>query len=388
MVWIFRILFGHLKVRFSGDRKEKILSLCASSGISLWNSKFTDDGIESNILVRDFRYIRKVAFTKGTRVHILQKKGVPFITERYKKRFGIPIGIVIFFAIIYIMSGYIWIVDVEGNHKVKSDEILALCQKIGVEEGIKRNSIYPKLKREKLLQMSDELAWASLNMEGCRLTVSVTEVKEPAKQKKYSNLKASADGVIERIDIVSGTSVVKVSDAVKKGDLLVSGIVETKDTTRFVNSKGTVIAKTEREIVLEEMFTQKIKVPSGEVANKSVLSVFGLKIPIYLGKEKGNYEESLKTEALKLFGQTLPIKIHKKRFEFYNEKKIEFSYEELCKRLEARLEKEIKNIKCEEYEIVEKEFIHNGDRVTLIARITARENIADEDILLISAGNS
>ena len=45
------------------------------------------------------------------------------------------------------------------------------------------------------------------------------------------------------MDITSGTSVVSVGQAVKKGDLLVSGIIETADVTRFVNSRGKVYAK-------------------------------------------------------------------------------------------------------------------------------------------------
>jgi len=338
--------------------------------------------------VRDFKYIRKVSFKKGIRVHIIERKGIPFITERYKKRWGIPIGILIFFVTIQILSGYIWIIEVEGNHKVKNDEILSICEEIGITVGIKQDGIYQKLKREELLQKTDELAWASLNIEGCRLTVNVTEVKEPVGNKKYSNLKASHDGIIERIDIVSGNSVVKVRDVVKKGDLLVSGIVETADITRFVNSKGTIIAKTQREIVLEEKFTQTVKVTTGKVKNKSVLNFFGVKIPLFLGSEDGLYNESLKEETLKLFGQALPIKIHKKRFEFYKEKEIKFSYDDLCRRLENKLEGELNKIKSKEIKVISKEFSRTSDKVTLFVTVEAKENIAVEDFLLISAGNS
>ena len=68
---------------------------------------------------------------------------------------------------------------------------------------------------------------------------------------------ATADGIIKKMDIVSGNSVVKVGQAVKKGDLLVSGIIETVDGTRFVKSKGTVLATSEKEITLRENFKQK-----------------------------------------------------------------------------------------------------------------------------------
>lgn len=388
MLWIYRIISGYLKVSFYGEYRERILSLCATNGITLWNSRFTGDSIESCILVRDFRHIRKIARGKGVRVHILKKRGLPFITERYKKRFGILVGAVLFFLILELMSGYIWIIDINGNQSVSDSEILAACNNIGIHVGIKKNSIYPKIEREKLLLELDKIAWASLNIEGSRLTVNVTETKQAEDgNKSYSNLKADTDGIIEKMDIVSGTSVVKVGDAVKKGDLLVSGIIETADDTRFVNSKGTVTAKTERTMILSEDYKQKISVPTGEVKTKSVLELFGFKMPLYLGVENEPYEESKKTVTAKLFGQNLPIKIYKKRFEFYSERLVTYNYDELCGRLEKCLAEEIEACNSESYKILKKEFSKNNTTVTLTAVIELKENIVYEDVLLINAGN-
>ena len=233
----------------------------------------------------------------------------------------------------------------------------------------------------------DKIAWCSLNVEGSRLTINVTETKEEKDKKGYSNIKAGADGIIERIDIVSGTSVVKIGDAVKKGDLLVSGIVETANDTRFTYSKGKVTAKTQREIVLKEKYVQKLKVPTGRVKNKLAVDFFGFKIPFYLGKEKERYISSVKVYNCELFDQKLPIRFYKKRFEFYKEKEIRYDFDRLCILLEKELEKEITKLNCESIRIDKKKFAKNKDEVTLNATVTLRENIAVEDVLLISAGN-
>ncbi len=386
IIRFYRILFGYLRVRFDGDFKERILSLCAQNGITLWATRLKDEKIESNISVREFKRLRTIARGKGIKAHIVKKRGVPFITNRYKQRYGILAGIIAFFLIIGLMSDYIWIIDVNGNNKITDKYILSACDSIGIKNGIKKDSIYPKIEREKLMLKLDGIAWASLNIEGSRLTVNVTETKEKDKEtEKFSNLKANADGVIKKLDIVSGTSVVKVGQAVMKGDLLVSGIIETVDGTRFVKSKGEIIAISQNEIVLKEDYKQKPLIFTGEIKTKRVLEIFGLKIPLYLGCEKGLYESSQKLTKLKIFGTTVPVSVYKKSFSFQKEQPIKYSHDKLCQRLENKLEKKLRN--DEDARVVKKEFLEDENGVTLKALIEREENIAVSDILLINAGN-
>ena len=194
MVWLYRMIFGYVKVRFCGEFKERVLTACASGGIALWGTKTEKDGIECFMLARDFKYLRILTSFKGVRVRILKKTGIPFITCRYKKRAGILVGFVLFFTVLEFMSGYIWIIDVNGNYAVSEKEILSACYSIGIKEGIRKNSFYPKAEREKLLLKLDKIAWASLNIEGSRLTVNVSERKENTEKKFYSNLKGRSSG--------------------------------------------------------------------------------------------------------------------------------------------------------------------------------------------------
>ncbi len=381
---LYRILEGFLRVCFQGENKEKIISLCASNGITLWNTRLKGEEIESSISVRDFRLLKNLK-PKGVRVHILKKRGIPFIVNRYKHRYGIAVGVLTFFLIIQMLSSYIWIIDIKGNHKVSEEKIVNALGNIGITEGINKNKIYPKAEREKLLLELEDIAWAAINIEGSRLTVNVTEVKDKPKEKSYTNLKSGFDGTIERLDIVSGTSLVKVGQAVKKGDLLVSGIIESEDGTRFVNSKGTVTAKIEREIKLTENYIQQKLIPTGEIRRKYVVKLLGFKIPLYLGKEMGEFNAVKSEKSLKIFGNKLPIKLYKKKFSFHKKQNVNYSYENLCNRLEKSFNQEVKEL--ESFKIIEKEFVRNGEGVTLSAVLEIRQNIEYEDILLINTGN-
>ena len=182
IISLYRIIFGFLRVQFYGDLKERALTLCAQNGITLWGNELKDGKIECFVSVREFKYLRALIRGKGVRVHIIKKYGLPFITNRYKKRVGILAGAVSFFLILQFMSGYIWIIDVDGNEIIKEKAVIDACRTIGITEGIKKNSIYPKLEREKLILQLDGVAWASININGQPTPFNI--YRSPSNEKK------------------------------------------------------------------------------------------------------------------------------------------------------------------------------------------------------------
>ena len=123
MLWLYRFSVGFIEAEFSGDVAEVILNICAKNGISLWNIKRRGKKIRCYITVRDFKALPSVAKKSGIRVHILKKIGLPFIINRYRRRFGIPVGAALFFCFLYFMSAFIWTVEVNGNKTVSESEI-------------------------------------------------------------------------------------------------------------------------------------------------------------------------------------------------------------------------------------------------------------------------
>lgn len=388
MLWIYRFIFGYLNVDFSGDIAETILNLSAKQGISLWNSKRKKNKINCNMMISDFLRLPKIIKGKGLRVHILKKVGLPFFIKRYKKRYGIGVGIILFFAILKIFSSFLWSVNVVGNTYTKEADIIKACNEIGVKEGTYKNNIDTGILKQKLLLKVESLAWASFNIEGCKLTVNVSEPQHIAKKEKsYTNLKASADGVIKKIDITSGTAVVSVGDVVKKGDLLVSGVIENPNSTRFVHSTGSVIAETKRDYTFSLDYNQKLFVKTGKRKEKQVLYVFGLKIPLFLGCEKGKFESYGSVEQAKILGEKLPIKLYKRNFEYLKEENVKFTTKQLEDKLSNLLDDKIKQQKITNYNIVSAEFSEDKKGITLKSKISAVEDIAKQEILLISIGN-
>ncbi len=385
LLWLFRYIGGYLTVIFYGEFPEKILNLTSFNKIFLWNSRLTDKGIESCISVKDFRNIRFILKNSGIKVHILKKHGLPFKIAQNHKRLGLAVGARIFTVFLSFMSGHIWIIDVKGNQRVEKEEIIAALNDIGICEGVKRNSINSKTQREKLLLKIDSLAWSSLNTEGCRLTVNVSEIKNKKPQNNLpSNLKATADGIITKINITSGNCIVKKGDTVKAGDVLVSGIIERQGGTKFVRSSGTIMATTERSITVKGNFKQKVIEENTKRKTKRVLEFFSYKMPLYLGKERKSYNSENKIKTFSLFNQKLPIRIYEKKFYFTDEYTILYDKNKLIE----KLHKEIANIAKEKgiktYNILSEEIQETKETLMLTVIITSEENIAINENLILN----
>ena len=383
MIWVYRFLRGYLRVVFKGDSPQRILSLSAKNQITLWDTGLARNGLETYIYIKDFYKLPQIIRKSGLRAHILAKKGLPIILGKNRFRLGFFGGIIMFFAFLQIMSGYIWVIDVTGNKSVPTEDIINACETIGIRQGVKANKIDSKVQRERLLLKVNGLAWASLNVEGSRLTVNVSEIKNMQNEKMPSNLKAALDGIVKHIDVTSGDCVVKVGDTVKRGDVLVSGVKETSDGTVFIHSSGSIIAETLRYYKAEESFEQSLKIPDGRVKTKYVLELFNIKIPLYLGCETDEYTSSRSSVTARLFGKSLPIKIYGKRFEFYRTGKIIYSPEELEAKLEKQITEQIKEEKIEEYEVTERRVEKNEKGIIMSYGIKTLENIALNEGIIV-----
>ena len=232
------------------------------------------------------------------------------------------------------------------------------------------------------------LAWASLNIEGSALTVNISEIKNAKEETELpSNLIADFDGEIKKIDVTSGNTLVKFGDTVRKGDVLVSGIIENQNSTCFVNSRGSIEAITKREFSVKGNYIENEMIPNGKIKKRCAVEIFSVKIPLYLGKEKDSYKSEYKIRKAKLFNQDLPMVVYTKTMNFTHESKIILTEGELIEKLEKQLEKKIENSGLKiinEGEII-KDYGKEG--ITLTKILECSENIAVKQPILINSIN-
>jgi hypothetical protein len=124
-----------------------------------------------------------------------------------------------------------------------------------------------------------------------------------------ANIVADRDCVIEEITVVKGTPVVKVGDTVRRGDLLISGIIETENGTEYVRAEGTVRGTSSTTISTEMGRTvTDTTTNDGGIATFCV-KIFNFRINIY--KNYGNRQDDCviieSSKNIILHGTRLPV---------------------------------------------------------------------------------
>lgn len=234
---------GYVEVALWGYAPERFLNLCSNHDILIWNLHQEGDVYYFYISVDGFRCLKPLLKKSGTHVKISRKNGVPFFFFRYRKRKILFISILVCMLLLFALSRFIWKININGNDSVTDDSMLQFLEEKNSSYGTHISDIDCTKLEEEIRSCFDSIIWTSVKREGTTLTVDVQEnlvvasqpsgtqlPKEFQKQEqKGYDLLALHDGTIESIYVRKGTPMVQQGDAVKKGDVLVSGALPIYD---------------------------------------------------------------------------------------------------------------------------------------------------------------
>ncbi len=387
MQWLFRFIKGYLSIKISGANAYELINMASINKTPIFCCKYVKGEVFGFITIDNFRDLRKHKRGIKCKVKILKKYGLPFIVARYKNRYGILIGAIIFFVFLEFMSGFIWNIDIAGNDKISNKEILNACYELGIHEGAPKSKINTMYSAQQLLLKNENLAWASFNIETCNLTVNVTEIKKKDNIKTFSNLIATDDGIVEKIDVSSGNVLVKVGQEVKKGDILVSGIIEKADETLFVSSKGKVFVKQTKEFSYKEKYIQEKIILKGKDINIKHLEFFGFKLPLSLRNTSKCQKIAENNKSFKVLERNLPITIMATKYKQKGKKKINFTEDELLLQIERQSKKDINKLDVVSATENNTSVTDLKDELLIIKTFTIIRNIASAEEIIIDSSN-
>lgn len=314
LVNIIRFIRGYVDFCAYGKFPERFLNITSRYGVNLWNARPVKNGIEASMYVCDYRRIRKIAKKSKVVPKITAKHGLPFFFNKYKSRTGLLAGAAAGILITLILSNFIWSVSITGTVNVSKTRLYEVLKENGVSTGVYKNNLdVEKIERDTMLKIK-EIGWMSINITG---NVASVEIKEKTEKPDINsdttpcNIKARCDGVITNIKAKSGTSKVLIGSGVTKGDLLVSGITETKmNTIQYVHANAEVFADviSKKELSLPQKYNYSSI--SDNKAERNRLFFLWTEFPVSLSFEK--FENSIysdKTENLFCNNVILPAGI-------------------------------------------------------------------------------
>ena len=253
-------------------------------------------------------------------------------------------GLIMGVALSCWLSGFIWNIEVNVPPELNEYEIRNQLRELGFYEGVRYNSdSIDNIKRK--MKLNDErISWVSINIFGTNAVVELSpkisvEKDKEINKKAVSNLKSTADGTITKINVHNGTAVVEIGEGVRKGQLLVSGIMEYNNGTNVMaDSEGTVYAKTSRTVTLSVPKEYSKAITSDEYVCKREFSFFGISFPITLcGNPVGEYYKKESKLKPTLFDNALPISITEEKWQRYETKKLTLGSDDAKKLLDNRL---------------------------------------------------
>lgn len=389
MLRLLRYFSGYLLIKIYGDGSETFLNRCISKGINIWNLHYKKGFIYGYVAVKNFKKIFTVRHKTNCKIKIIKKYGLYFRVKNYKKRIGLLIGVVIFIFVIFYLSKFVWIINIEGNSTVTAQEIISSCDTLGIKEGTIKSKINSKYDPQRLMLAHNEIAWCSFNIEGCLLTVNISEISTSDKEirKKPTNIKAKTAGKIKRIDAISGDVLVKIGEIVSENDLLVSGIIQNEAGSHFVYSDAKIIAETTRVFSAEGQFNQTHLAPTGSKKQHITIDFLNIKIPLYLDNPKGEYEYTNTCNQLILFNKKIPIKIFTQEYNFLHKENIIYSAEKLEEKLYLDIQKQVDKFDFINIKEISRESVFTDRGLLLKITYSCEENIAVQDEILLSKVN-
>lgn len=235
---------GYVTVTVRGKRFERFLNMAVREGVRIWNIRRVGSEVcRCDIVISDYFRLRPLMRETGCRIHVEERFGFPFWLLRLRRRSGLAIGAVLFFLGLYMLSSFIWSVEVTGTRHMSPQKVIAAAEQIGIKEGAWKVKLKePLVLRKELQKLLPEAEWIGITIQGTKVTLQIVEKEEPERPLVTGprNLVAKKRAVIHTILPEAGKSRVAVNQLVEKGQVLISGIIGNDMRQQAVSARGTV----------------------------------------------------------------------------------------------------------------------------------------------------
>ena len=334
------LIFGYRVFCFKNDDVKTVADLLLKHGVS---AKF-----KGNSFVAGEKKAKKIEELLSTRVEFSKSnmRGFAGFLAKHRKRWGVFSALMITVALFLFTCNRVWDVRVEGCDDERCDVIISELEKSGFKIGKRWSDMSLSRVEVDFLSISDTASWININRRGLVAYVTVIEKNthtEPDKKTGYANIVASCDAVIEEITVMRGVAAVKAGDSVKRGDLLISGIISNEFGTEFCYAEGDIVGRISDSV--------SVTVPNFEVNTSEkerrlsnlTLKFFNFSINIYnttrnCSKECGIIEEIYVPTVL---GTKLPLAIRKQYSVEYELITKRLSSAEMSTRASEKMAKEL-----------------------------------------------
>lgn len=353
-----------------------------SGNINLRNIRIQEETTNFIVDYREFEDLKNILNKFNIPVLRLEEKGL-YATLVNFPVLKIIIGtVMVFILLIGVNSLFIWKISVDGNYSYSENQIVSFIKEQDICEGIIKTKIDCNGLEKEIRKNFNDISWVCAEIKGTNLIIHVKEnyiTEISVQEDEPYDIVANRDGKIMSILVRKGKAMVKAGDRVKKGDVLISGVVDVFDEseqklfTKFCNSDGDIVGKTvyDYKDSLKIDYTQKI------IRKKRTVylpSAFEYK---WMNLAQNNNKDIIYSEnKLKIYGNFyLPFSIQKYVIVHYKNNSAAYTKEQAEQILNNRLSYKLAIMEQKGYKILKKDVKINKekDSYILAGKITCQE---------------
>ena len=301
---LFEYIMGYTEFEIISADTAKFITECASEKIHLHNIS-KQENFTLRFTVYNYQMEEFITITKkySLQYRIIKSNSLIFTLKKLLKRKFFLIGFTIFIVAIFSTTSFISEINIKGNEKLSEQEILKILEQHGFKKGISVYNIDKKRIQQDIIKDSGEFSWMWIDIKGTVANVTVKEkihIPEMTDYSDYSNCIASNDAQIIEVMPRYGKQMVFPGDVVKKGDLLISGISETKtDKIRYIHADGIIMAKTWYSLTGEYNHTRYDRYLTGDSKKRYNINIMGYDMPVsFNGQLYDKYDKKEKVKKI------------------------------------------------------------------------------------------
>jgi len=321
--WLW--LRGYVQVRLSGRQVNRFLNLCSRNGISLWRISYDlERMVRAHVRLRDFYYLKPYLKKTKTHLRIINRKGFPFWCHKHPRLKWMLLVMLCSFCLFLYSFSFVWEIQISGNSKVSTYELLDYLEMQEIIVGKKKDTIDCSAIEYMLREEFQQLGWVSVYLDHTRLCVEIKEslydeFKDfPIEDGRAYHLIANKDAKIYSIVTRSGAPLVEEGAIVKENDVLVLGECEIFDDAGEIKE----ILKVHAEALIYGDVTYIFHEPitEMEIIALRIAGVYNEKMLTTLANQKMyHYIEKLEENGVIILDKNVMIDKKKKNIVFVGE---------------------------------------------------------------------
>lgn len=314
-------ILGTLRIEVTRGSMERFVNRALQERLQLWDIQRLPDRMRATLFVADFFRLRPVARGSRCRVHVLRRRGFPFLARRLRSRPLLIAGAVGCLAALIWAAGHLWLVEVRitGPKYLDPRAVAAVAAEAGLRRGAWTSSLDLARVAQHMKERIDEVSWAVIRVQGTRAVIEVVEKASvvPPNKAACVHLVARKSGVVEQVIPFQGEPLIKKGSIVGPGDMLVecalrywSGgrpgvapgmpLPPREDVARTLVAQASVKALVSYRQYVEYPTVREVRTPTGKRETQWVLKwrertilLHGKKVPSF-----ERYETSTESRSL------------------------------------------------------------------------------------------